>query len=66
MILLLNYIFSNILKLTEDENDGKIEKCKNDLQSLYKTINNLKERNERLKKNKLEKSIFLNSPIYIA
>lgn len=29
--------------------DGKIKKCKKDLQSLYQTMSNLKERNEKLK-----------------
>jgi hypothetical protein len=35
--------------------DGKIKKCKKDLQSLYQTISNLKERNEKLKGSLIDK-----------
>jgi chromosome segregation ATPase len=37
------------LQRQKDEMDGKIKKCKKDLQSLYQTMSNLKERNEKLK-----------------
>lgn len=43
--------------ILEDENDGIIAQCKEQLQSLFKTINNLKENNERLKKHRLEKKL---------
>lgn len=46
-----------ICYIIEDENDGMIAQCKEQLQSLFKTINNLKENNERLKKHRLEKKL---------
>ncbi len=38
-----------IFNFTEDEMDGKIKKCKKDLNSLYRTLGSLKSRNEKLK-----------------
>jgi chromosome segregation ATPase len=39
------FYFNNL----EDEMDGKIKKCRKDLHSLHQTMNNLRERNEKLK-----------------